>query len=92
MAIPTEMAANHGKTHRKIRLEKMILSFNIFLFGKHSPDVAEVSSGVLCYTAGAPPNSYSIFKARLPLAKRGDTAFSYRYYRVCRLATATPSN
>ena len=43
---------------------------------------------MLCYNAGAPPGSYSTSKASLPLAKRGDTAFSGRYYRVCRLATA----
>jgi hypothetical protein len=44
---------------------------DFFSFSKHSPQVAQVSSWVLCYTAGAPPSSYSIFKAGLPLANRG---------------------
>ena len=67
-------------------------SADFVFFGIHSPEVAKVSSRVLCYTAGAPPGSYSIFKAGLPLARRGGTAFSCQYYRVCRPATATPSN
>ena len=72
-----------GRAGQEKHIEKLRIKIFFFCSSKHSPEAAKVSSRALCYTAGAPPGSYSIFKAGPPLAKRGDTAFSCRHYTVC---------
>ena len=48
-----------------------------------------LSRGMLHF--GARPESFRVFETGLPLAKRGDSVFIFRHYRVSCAASLTPS-